>query len=97
MQAMTGSRGAGRRGLNPEDDRGGEELQGVVSGAGDMLGVQEGVDKGVNSDAPPNPARCGKRGVGIRRPRGRRGQQYQNLQIDVSREGRTYTLPIPRV
>ena len=45
MQAMPGSQDAGIRVLQPEDDRGGEELQVAAEGAGVMPGVQEGVDK----------------------------------------------------
>ena len=61
MPALTGSRGAGRRGLHPEDDGRREDIQGAGSGAGPIpecgkelargsmvtrRQTQHGVDKG---------------------------------------------------
>ena len=51
VPAMPGSRGAGRRGIHLEDNRGGEEIQGVAAGAGAMPVVQEGVCKGVTGNS----------------------------------------------
>ena len=64
MQALPGGRGEVRQGLQLEDDRRGEELQGAEAGSGAMPIVREVVGKDVTGDAPPNPARRGKRGVG---------------------------------
>ena len=89
VQAIPVRRGVVRRGLHPENNRGGEEIQGVVAGAGGMTGVREVVGKGVTGDAPPNPARRGERGVGIRWQQGRRGRRALNLQIGLSCEGMT--------
>ena len=66
MQTMLGSRGAGIRGLPLADYRGRAELQGAEAGAGAMNRVREGDGKGVTGDAPPNPVRIGKMGVGTR-------------------------------
>ena len=55
MQVIPVSRGVGRQGLHPEDDRGGEELQGAAAVAAAIPGVREGVGKGVTGDAPPKP------------------------------------------
>ena len=38
--AVPGIQGAGRLGINPEDDRGWEDLQGVVEGEVAMPGVR---------------------------------------------------------
>ena len=59
VQAMSGSRGAVRQGLHPEDDGVGEELQVAAAGAGAMPRVREGLGKGVTGDALQNPARHG--------------------------------------
>ena len=64
VQTMSGIRGAGRRVLHPVDDRGRADFQGAAAGAGAMPGVLEGDGKGFTGDAPPKPARRGKRGVG---------------------------------
>ena len=64
VQAIPVRRGVVRRGLHPENNRGGEDIQGVVAGAGGMTGVREVVGKGVTGDAPPNAARRGERGLG---------------------------------
>ena len=79
VRDMTGNRGAGRQVLHLEDDMGGEELQGAAAAAAAMSGVREGIDKGVTGDAPPNPARRGERGVGVRGRQSRRGRRSQNL------------------
>ena len=71
---MTGSRGASRRGLHPEDDKGRAKLQGAAAGAGAMPGGQEGDGKGFTGDAPPNTARRGEREVGTGGRQGRRGR-----------------------
>ena len=64
MHTMLGSRGAVRRGLHLADGMGRVDLQGAAAGAGAMPGVLEGDGKGFTGDAPPKPARRGKRGVG---------------------------------
>ena len=75
MQAMPGSRGAGRRGLQIVDDWGGTKFQGETEGAGAMPGVQEGIVEGVPGGAPPNSERRGEMGVGAGGKRGRWGKR----------------------
>ena len=85
---MPGIRGVVRRGLHPEDDRGGYYLQVVAAGAGAMPGVWEWVGKGFTGVAPTNPVRRGKMGVGIRGRKVRQGKRSENLHIGVSCEVR---------
>ena len=89
VQAMTGSRGAGRRGLHILDDMGGKEFQVETSGTGDLPGVREETGKGITDGAPQNPTRRGKRGIGAGGQRGSRGRKSQDLKCGISREGWT--------
>ena len=74
MQAMTGSQGAGRRGLHTMDDRGGTDFQGEKSGTGVLNVVREGIGEGVPGGAPQNSARRIERGIGAGGQQGSRGQ-----------------------
>ena len=97
VQDIPGSRGAGRRGINTEDDGGGTEFQGYTEKTGALPISREGIGKGVTGGAPPNPSRRGKRGVGVGGRQGRRGKRSQDLQDGLSRESSTKALPSQRV
>ena len=89
---MPDGRGTGRQSLYSEDERGGEELQGLTKGAGELPRVQEGLGEGVTGCEPPNPARRGKGWSGTGRKWRRKGQQYQGVQDGGSGEGRAEAL-----
>ena len=63
MNAILGSRGAGRRVLHTEDDRRGTEFQGETARKGDLTRVREVTGEGVTGGAPSNPTWRGERGV----------------------------------
>ena len=61
---MLGGWGTGIQSLYPEDEGGGEELQGESLGAGALPGLREGFGEGVNGHVPQNPAQSEKMGMG---------------------------------
>ena len=64
---MPGKRGTGRQRLYPAYERGGEELQGLTVGAGELPRVEEGIGEGFTGCALPNPEWSGKGGERVRR------------------------------